>query len=123
MKKKQPEQELQKAVASYLRYQYPQLLWFHVPNGGKRSKVEGAIFKAMGVRAGVADILLFWEAERYLTRMAAIELKAGSNSLEPTQKKFREDWIGAGGYYSVCRSIDDVKASLELWSVPKGVRA
>lgn len=38
---------------------HPELsLLFHVPNGGKRSKVEAARFKAMGVQAGVPDLFL-----------------------------------------------------------------
>ena len=31
---------------------------FHIPNGGARSKAEGAIFKAMGVKSGVPDLFL-----------------------------------------------------------------
>lgn len=31
---------------------------FHIPNGGKRSKVQGAIFKRLGVKAGVSDLFL-----------------------------------------------------------------
>lgn len=38
---------------------YPELdLLFHIPNGGKRGKAEAARFKAMGVKAGVPDLLL-----------------------------------------------------------------
>lgn len=46
--------------------QYPCLRWlFHVPNGGSRSKIEGARFKAMGVRAGVSDLLLLYPSRGY----------------------------------------------------------
>jgi hypothetical protein len=31
--------------------------FFHVPNGGKRSKAEAGIFKAMGVDPGVEDLV------------------------------------------------------------------
>lgn len=31
--------------------------WFHVPNGGRRSKLEGAKFKRMGVKPGIPDIV------------------------------------------------------------------
>ena len=38
---------------------YPELaLMNHVPNGGKRSKSEAARFRAMGVKAGVPDMIL-----------------------------------------------------------------
>lgn len=38
---------------------YPALKWLmHIPNGGKRNISEAAKFKKMGVKAGVADLLL-----------------------------------------------------------------
>lgn len=38
---------------------YPELsLMYHIPNGGKRGKVEAGRFRAMGVKSGVPDIFL-----------------------------------------------------------------
>ena len=38
---------------------WPELEWlYHIPNGGKRRKVEAARFKAMGVKRGVPDLCL-----------------------------------------------------------------
>jgi len=34
------------------------ILFFHVPNGGRRHKLEGIKFKRMGVKAGVPDIVI-----------------------------------------------------------------
>ena len=31
---------------------------FHIPNGGRRTKVEAGILKGMGTKAGVSDLLL-----------------------------------------------------------------
>lgn len=31
---------------------------FHIPNGGRRSKSEGARFKKMGVLAGIPDLFI-----------------------------------------------------------------
>jgi hypothetical protein len=36
----------------------PGAFYFHCPNGGKRSKAEGGIFKALGVRAGMPDLIV-----------------------------------------------------------------
>lgn len=58
---KRPEQEIQKAIATALRQLEGltgNFVFFHVPNGGKRGKVEAAIMKAMGVRAGVPDLVI-----------------------------------------------------------------
>ena len=38
---------------------WPALQWlYHIPNGGKRRRIEAARFKAMGVKAGVPDLCL-----------------------------------------------------------------
>lgn len=38
---------------------WPELaMLYHIPNGGKRGKIEAARFKAMGVKAGVPDLCL-----------------------------------------------------------------
>jgi hypothetical protein len=51
---KYPEEEEQKAVAQYL--DILGFKWFHVPNGGWRSKVEAVILKLLGVKKGVPDV-------------------------------------------------------------------
>lgn len=56
------EQGIHLAVAHHIRLlepQYPQLrLAYHCPSGGKRSKVEAAIFQRMLVRPGIPDLCL-----------------------------------------------------------------
>ena len=45
--------------AAHMMGRWPDLKWlYHIPNGGKRGKVEAARFKAMGVKAGVPDLFL-----------------------------------------------------------------
>jgi hypothetical protein len=114
---KHGEDNLQIAAANFLRYQYPQLLWWHTPNGGKRKYSEAIRFKKAGVRAGVPDILLFWEDQK-----GAIELKYGSNGLQDTQRDFRNRWVSLGGYYAICRSLDEVQTILKEWGVTKIVK-
>lgn len=127
------EDSLQLAVADYLRLQYPSLLWWHTANGmyasGDKKKRGQTVnrFKRMGMRPGVADIVMFWEGVFPswgggipFPRMGAIELKTGKNNLQDNQVVFRKDWMLAGGLYAVCRSVDDVQRQLEEWCVPKG---
>lgn len=78
--RRREEQEQQIAYFDWVRLQekaaHPELRWaFHPPNGGARSKVEGAIFKAMGVRRGVLDVVL--PLRRGLFVGLIIEFKAG----------------------------------------------
>ena len=69
---KRAEDALQRDVARLLDYALPpDAVWFHAPNGGGRSKVEAAIFKGLGVKPGVPDLIIL-----YRGRCLAIELKA-----------------------------------------------
>ena len=53
------EDKLQHRIISYLKYQYPKVLYTHVPNEGKRSVFERYKFKYLGAKAGVPDLLIF----------------------------------------------------------------
>jgi hypothetical protein len=55
----------------------------HCPNGGWRSPVEAARFKAMGVKPGVPDVLLPLRTEAY--GAGWWELKVGRN--KPTEQQ------------------------------------
>lgn len=116
---RRPEQALQQAVYKYIRYAAPHVLVFHVPNGmragGRNPIATGAIFKSMGVVPGVADLLLFWKEVGIHAGCGAIELKAGKGKLTDHQVSFSVQWTKLGGKYAVCKSIDDVEASLKHW--------
>lgn len=68
---------------------YPELMrMYHVPNGGKRNKVEAAKLKRQGVKAGVPDICL--PAPRYGYHGLYIELK---RQHEGTVSEDQAEWI------------------------------
>ena len=110
------EQDLQISVIRYLRVVAPDLLYWAVPNaiGIKNTARAGALNKRMGVRAGVAD-LNFILADG---KAAFIELKVEGAYQRPTQKAFQADVEARGCAYVVCRSLDDVRVTLEEWGVP-----
>ena len=118
-RRRNDEELLQRAVAELLDLlaNAGQFWWAHVPNGGARTKAEAGILKAMGVKAGVADILIishpagcaYW-----------IELKAGAGVLSDLQANFGETMAGYyGAPYAVCRSIDEVRAVLKEWRLAR----
>lgn len=41
------------------------LLWWHTPNEGKRSKFEQFLLKIMGVRKGVSDFIIIHQTGKY----------------------------------------------------------
>ena len=109
------EDLLQEQVAQYLRLQYgrfPHIQFFAVPNGGKRNTFEALRLKKQGVLSGVPDILIFWDGG-----YGALELKIGKNGLSKTQVIFRNDWVGRGDKYAVCKSLEAVIDTLKEWGV------
>lgn len=79
------EDQLQIACARYLDYQG--VLWCHVANERQTSPARGGKLKAMGVKKGVPDILVF-EPRGQCPGMA-IELKVGRNKTTKEQ----EGWL------------------------------
>jgi hypothetical protein len=108
-----PEQQLQKAVLEHLAWRgVPGLFWFHVPNGGYRTAIEAAIFKSLGLIAGVPDLLLVHDGRLY-----ALELKVRGGRLSPTQAEVQERMRQASAIVAVATGIDEALAYLELWQL------
>jgi len=120
MKRNRPEDAMQKAVLAHLQARGARgLIYWHTPNGGRRSRTEGAIFKGLGVRAGVADLILIHNGSCY-----ALELKAG-DSARPTvaQMQFMSDFNAAGGHGCICHTLDRALRVLETWGLLRGAAA
>lgn len=112
-RRKSPESAIQRAVVQHLRMRgVPGLVFFHVPNGGYRSKSEAAQFKAMGVLPGVADLILFHDG-----KLHALELKAPGGRASEAQLKFISDIDRAGAYTALAEGLDAALATLEAWSL------
>jgi len=74
-------------------------LLFHIPNGGSRSKREGAMFKAMGVKAGVPDLCL--PVPRGEFNNLWIEMKVEDGSTSEAQEQWHRSLESHGGYVVV----------------------
>lgn len=70
---------------------------FHVQNKA-RNRIEGAKFKAMGVVAGVSDLILIGNG-----RVVFVELKTGSGSQSADQREFERKVQARGHMYVVIR--------------------
>lgn len=102
------ESEMQIQCVRWFRYQYPHLkmLLYHPKNEGTAGgRVQGAIAKAEGVVAGVADLILQVPAFGY--HCLAIEMKTEKGRQSAQQKIFQCYLENAGGKYEICRSLDD----------------
>lgn len=119
MSRNNPEQKIQRAVVQHLHARgVSGLVFFHVPNGGSRGKVEAAILKAMGTRAGVSDLILF-----HADRFYCLELKAPGGRASEAQLAFLSEADAAGAYTAMPASLDAALATLEAWGLLQGEAA
>lgn len=79
----------------------PELRWlYHIPMGGKRSKVTASLLKAMGTRPGLWDYILF--VPRGTSPGLVIELKHGRNKLTDAQAELGEHLERNGWKTATC---------------------
>lgn len=107
---KTTEFDLQKGCIRWFRYQYPDLLLFHIPNGGYRTPSEAARFKSAGVIAGVPD--LFLAKDKVCTDGTFygglfIEMKSQKGYLTPQQQKIQMKLLKGGYQVAIARSFDE----------------
>ena len=113
-----PEFQLAKAAHEYLclvERVYQQTghdcLHWHTPNEAKRSRWERRVQKAIGLLAGVPDIICcFGSREGF--RMIFIELKVKPNKLTPAQMAVATRLRCMGAVFQICYSIDDIRRLL-----------
>lgn len=109
------EAQIQRAIVQHIKARgVPGLVWFHVPNGGSRNKTEAAIFKAMGTRAGVSDLIFF-----HRSKFFCLELKAPGGRASEAQMNFLSEADAAGAYTAMPTGLDAALATLEAWGLIK----
>lgn len=114
--KNRPEETIQKAVVQFLHAACPydgNVIWFHPPNGGFRTPVEARVFKELGVRPGVPDLVFVHRGAAFF-----IEIKPPKKDQSDNQEKFEAACERARAPYAVCRSVDEVEGTLRAWHIP-----
>ena len=114
------ESDLQIRCVKWFRISYPAFarLLEHPKNEGNGDRIQGAIAKAEGVVAGVADLILhvpsksYWykgelQEEPYTYHSLAIEMKTKTGRQSEGQKIFQMYFEAAGGMYVVVRSFEE----------------
>jgi len=85
-------------------------------NGGWRHHIEAARFVGLGVKPGVADLILLHSG-----RFHALELKAHAKSkVSKAQKQFIADVRAAGGHGEIAYGLDHALRVLEGWQLLRG---
>jgi hypothetical protein len=113
MTRRRPEQELQKAVLEHLAWRsVPGMFVFHYPAGGWRSPIEAAIFRGLGVVAGIPDVLIIRAGHVF-----ALELKTAHGHLTVTQIETQARMHAAGATVATAIELDAALAQLEQWGL------
>jgi hypothetical protein len=115
---RRPEEALHRQIVELLNvYEARGLLAFcHPYNGGYRTPAEAGIGTALGVKAGVPDLLIWLPYGKHV----CVELKAplAKARLSPAQIGWIRRMTDMGVAVHVCRSIDEVEAVLRDNGVP-----
>lgn len=104
----------QEALAAWLDRVLGEHAWCHVPNGGKRSAKTASAMKRAGVKAGVADVLIFTRCPAYpQARGVALELKRQKGGhVSDAQKAWLRAREVDGWLCRVCEGCADAVAWL-----------
>lgn len=125
MKRRHPESDLQSQVATLLKaYEaFGRLTWFPVPNGlhvaggsiAERGRKVATLKHKGQLRTGAPDIVLVTSTGQF----GAIELKAPKGSLTAEQAEFRDCIRSMNGLWALCRSVEEVKGTLDAWTMAR----
>jgi hypothetical protein len=116
LKRKYPEQQIQIGVAHHFKTLEPlkkDFTFFAVPNGGLRTKREASLLKAMGVRAGVHDLVFLLPAGIAVL----IELKADGGRTSDDQKVFHASAIALGHRSYIVTASDAGQAINQIYQI------
>jgi hypothetical protein len=77
---------------------------FHVPNGGKRSRIEASRLKQSGTIAGIPDLIFCIQSQTFF-----FELKTTAGTLSSDQKLIHAKFKQNGFFVFVIRSVEQYK--------------
>jgi hypothetical protein len=116
VKRARPEDQIQRAVFEHLALRSaPDVFAFHPANGGWRSRIEAAILKGLGVRAGVPDVIAVRDGRTY-----ALEIKSPGGRLTTAQNAAHAALRAAGAAVVTSYGLDEALAQLERWGLLRG---
>lgn len=108
------EREEQTALVAWLLKEYPDIVFFSVPNEGKRTDFMKFHMKQTGLLSGVPDLILLFDVPLF------VEMKrTKGGSLSDNQKQVIE-WIRSLGYtVVVCRGFAEAKQEIQAFALSR----
>lgn len=108
-----PEGKIQAECVAWFWNTYSEYrgLLFHVPNEGNRnSQSDGVLRKALGLVAGVSDLILLIPSSKY--HGLCIEMKTDTGRQSPAQIEWQSKVEKQGYKYIVVRSLEQFKEEI-----------
>jgi len=116
MKRARPEQQIQKAIFDHLCARAaPGAFAWHPFSGGYRKPIEAAIYKSLGARAGLPDVMVLHEGRLY-----CLELKKEGGRPTEIQLATIAALEAAGAFTCIAEGLDQALAILEAWQLLVG---
>lgn len=116
---KRGEDQIQAAICLHLTVRaVGGVVWWHTPNGGARTPTEAGRFKALGVKAGIPDLLALRNGRIY-----ALELKAPGGRVSSAQTEMLAQLRAAGAETAVAVGLDEALEVLSRWGLLRGSTA
>jgi len=114
---RRPEQLIHRAVVGHLQARGTKgLVFWHHPAGGRRSPIEARIFKGLGAKAGLPDLLILRDGRLY-----GLELKAAKGRTSMAQITMHLELERAGATMGTAYGLDEALAWLEGKGLLRGV--
>lgn len=112
---KASEAQEQRAVIEYCRWKYPNVLIFHIPNGGSRDAREAHNLKLQGVVAGIPDLCIPVPSGKY--HGMYIEMKReGKGARVSDRQKEVIAYLRSQGYFAkVCYGASDAIRAIDAY--------
>ena len=112
------EQRIQRTLVAHLTARPASDLWWcHIPNGGFRTKTEGAILNGLGLRKGAPDLLFIYCGKTY-----GLELKRKGGKPSHDQIECLAAMERAGAVIAVVAGLDAAVGQLESWGLLRRAR-
>jgi hypothetical protein len=112
------EQRIQRAIVEHLTARpVPDLWWCHIPNGGFRTKTEGAILNGLGLRKGAPDLLLMHDGKTFGLELKRVGGKPTHDQIECLAAMER-----AGAVTAIAAGLDAAVGQLETWGLLRRAR-
>ena len=118
--KKELESDIQIQIVEYLTLMAPSrgFFFFSIPNEamgaarGKGGLARMAKLKRMGLRPGVADLVIIKAGRAYF-----LEVKRNDGKMSQNQKDFENLVFAHGSEYGVAYSFDEAVLILKFWDI------